>query len=188
MTELPKPKTTPAEATLLHAPEQPVAKPDLSAPAKPVVPPPPPPQQHVTKVRSHGTLKFYNTMDAEERKAWMKGGGALEALRQRRRMVHEASKQMTIKFCTERDAVLRALDVAKMEEFYRAWQQPLPEKYVDPSVPYAMMHKARLHINSFTDEEKETSRNWLRANNYGLGIGLTPQEIEHGNKNKSGPV
>jgi hypothetical protein len=179
VTELPKPKTTPAEATLLHAPE-PAAKPDLSAPAKPVTPPLPPRKQHVTRVKSHGTLKFFNKMDPEERKAWMKGGGALEQLRERRRMVHEASKQMTIKFCTERDVVLRALNVEKMEEFYRNWQQPLPEKYVDPSVPYAMMHKARLHINSFTEEEKETSRNWLRANGYSEGLKLTKEE-EHGN-------
>lgn len=69
-------------------------------------------------------------------------------------------------FCIERDAVLHALDPEKMVVHAKKWAIPLPAKWASPTVPMAMMHKARLHINSFTDDEKRVSREWLLANGY----------------------
>ena len=69
-------------------------------------------------------------------------------------------------YCIERDAVLRKLDVDALHVHMAKWNVPRPERWAHPTVPVAMMHKARLSINAFTAEEKEVSRVWLLANDY----------------------
>jgi hypothetical protein len=75
------------------------------------------------------------------------------------------------RFCAERDRVLRALDVPMYEAFLRAQGVILPEQWARPDVPIASMHKARLHLNAFTAEEKAASRAWLAANGYTEDVG-----------------
>jgi hypothetical protein len=74
-------------------------------------------------------------------------------------------------FRMERDAILRELDVKKMENFMRRNKQKVP-KYTHPTVPYALMHNARLQVLNFSPEEKLESAMWLRANNYSLPKGM----------------
>jgi hypothetical protein len=70
-------------------------------------------------------------------------------------------------FCKERDEICRALDIKRYEEFIIKNGAKIPERgWALPTVPLASMHKARLHINSFTKEEKEISKRWLIENNY----------------------
>jgi hypothetical protein len=76
-------------------------------------------------------------------------------------------------FRMQRDAILREMDVKKMEAFMRRHKQKVPN-YVHPSVPIAMMHMARLQIRAFTSEEKIVSAKWLMENNYtNLPNGIT---------------
>ncbi len=70
------------------------------------------------------------------------------------------------RYCKERDAVFRALDPDKMIAHAKKWDVPLPAKWASETAPMAMMHKVRLHINSFSEEEKAVSREWLLANGY----------------------
>jgi hypothetical protein len=67
----------------------------------------------------------------------------------------------------ERDTILRSLDLDAYAAFLRKYAPDLArERLVDPSVPLAAMHKARLHISHFTEEEKRVSRQWLLENGY----------------------
>lgn len=63
-------------------------------------------------------------------------------------------------FVAERDAMLRALDPRKMAEFAKKWGVPQPAQWV-LNADIACMHKARLAIATFTEEEKAESRRWL---------------------------
>ena len=75
-------------------------------------------------------------------------------------------------YCAERDAVLRKLDVAEFERFYSKHRLKRPrEGWLDPEVPLIMMHKARLQIVSFSDEERALSRKWLLDRGYSLPPG-----------------
>ena len=75
-------------------------------------------------------------------------------------------------YCKERDEMLRSLDVEKFHRFYKKHKLVKPHGgWLTPEVPLIMMHKARMQINSFTEEEKEVSRKWLLSHNYSLEIG-----------------
>lgn len=109
-----------------------------------------------TIVKHKGTVNFWS-MTPEQRVAYMRGGGS-KAARARTRELRS--------FTRERDAVLRALDVTGMVALYQRYAKPLPPEWADPTVPYAMMHKARLHVENFTVEEKAQSKAWLTLHGY----------------------
>lgn len=82
-------------------------------------------------------------------------------------MTRESDEELQT-YIAERDAMLRMLDPARCIEHFKKWklQQP-PGAWADSiEVPLIMMHKCRLEITTFSDEEKAVSRNWLRARGY----------------------
>lgn len=66
-------------------------------------------------------------------------------------------------FVKERDAALRSLDKDQLDAYARKYKVPMPK---DVRVYWAGIHKARLAVNSMTKEEKEESRQWLKANGF----------------------
>ncbi len=73
------------------------------------------------------------------------------------------------KYCAERDAVLRSLDEDAFIAHCNKWKVPQPARWL-PGAIMILMHKSRLQIASFTEEEKRTSREWLTAHRYDLSI------------------
>lgn len=73
-------------------------------------------------------------------------------------------------FRRQRDKILRTLDVKEFLQFLHENNPRLDTRPVDPSVPLASMHKARLRIVEFSEEEKRVSREWLQANGYSSGL------------------
>jgi hypothetical protein len=63
-------------------------------------------------------------------------------------------------YLSERDEMLRALDVEKFHAFYHKHRLPLPPGgWADPvMVPLIMMHKSRLQVTTMTEVEKALSR------------------------------
>lgn len=75
------------------------------------------------------------------------------------------------KYCRERDAMLRTLDTRELNRFAKRWRRPVPAQWA-PKADIACMHKMRLFIMSFSDEEKAVSRRWLLDNGFvAAGIG-----------------
>ena len=66
-------------------------------------------------------------------------------------------------FIRERDSALRSLDEEKIKAYMAKWCARYPE---NTQVFWASVHKARLGITSFTEEEKEISRKWLREHGF----------------------
>ena len=76
------------------------------------------------------------------------------------------SKLRTIRrYCSERDAMLRTLEPRELTKFAKRWNRPLPDKW-EPKADIACMHKMRLAIVAFSNDEKELSRKWLLANGF----------------------
>jgi hypothetical protein len=73
-------------------------------------------------------------------------------------------------FVAERDRLLRELDPAKLREF-QSRRDPATRAFSDRGL-IAGAHKARLHIPSFSEDEKSVSRAWLLAHGFSLSIGL----------------
>jgi hypothetical protein len=69
----------------------------------------------------------------------------------------------TLAFVGERNAALRSLDRNKIEAYARKYGINLPK---DEIVFWAGIHKARLQITSFTEEEREVSRRWLKEHGF----------------------
>lgn len=69
----------------------------------------------------------------------------------------------TIAFVVERNAALRSLDRSKIEAYARKHGVGLPQ---DEMTFWAGIHKARLQITSFTEEEREVSRRWLKEHGF----------------------
>jgi hypothetical protein len=63
-----------------------------------------------------------------------------------------------------RDEALLSLNKEKIEAFMNKWNAGFP--YVSEVVFWAAVHKARLEILSFPEEEKEKSRQWLLENGF----------------------
>lgn len=85
-------------------------------------------------------------------------------------MLDEDSRKVL--FVQERDVVLKELSVEKLVEFMKRWGLPHDmfgaAEY--PTAKLAGMHKARLYIDHFSNEEKAASRKWLKENNYSESI------------------
>jgi hypothetical protein len=71
-------------------------------------------------------------------------------------------------YIADRDAMLRALDPAKCIEHFKKWHLPQPPGgWSDPiEVPLVMMHKCRLEVPAFSNEERAFSHKWLAARGY----------------------
>lgn len=73
------------------------------------------------------------------------------------------------RFCRDRDEALRSLDkdriYAYMKKYEVEWFPSTEEVF------WAGIHKARISLNSFSEEEKEFSRNWLSKHGYQPKLG-----------------
>lgn len=76
---------------------------------------------------------------------------------------HQWRKKQIETFIAERDAVMRDPTPEKALEIWNKRGFPPP---VNPLVPLATVHKARLHWLDATDAMLEESREWLLANGY----------------------
>ena len=65
-----------------------------------------------------------------------------------------------------RDEILRALDVDAAVAFAKEFDPAEGLEGVKRENVLAGLHKARLHINSFTAEEKFVSRLWLKSHGF----------------------
>jgi len=71
-------------------------------------------------------------------------------------------------FVKERDAVLRSLDIARVQEFHRKHNpNAVPMK---DAIAEIAMHKARMHCSSLTRDERKFSRDWLVDRGYTYAI------------------
>lgn len=66
-------------------------------------------------------------------------------------------------FNQDRDEALLSLDRAKIEAFASRYGISMPE---DDDTFWGGIHKARLHANALSEEEKEQSRQWLRKEGF----------------------
>jgi hypothetical protein len=69
-------------------------------------------------------------------------------------------------YIAERDAMLRALDPCRCIEHFKKWHLPQPPGGWLDEVPLIMMHKCRLEVPTFSEEERELSRKWLAERGY----------------------
>lgn len=67
------------------------------------------------------------------------------------------------KFVKERDAALLSLDKEKIQRYCKKYSVHIPQ---DERLFWAGVHKAILHINSATDEQKLNSTLWLLENGF----------------------
>ena len=67
------------------------------------------------------------------------------------------------KFIAERNAVLLSLDKQKILDYGEKYGLKFPNSDL---IFWAAVHKARLSILNFPEEEKETSRAWLIENGF----------------------
>ncbi len=67
------------------------------------------------------------------------------------------------KFVKERDAALLSLDKEKIQRFCKKHGTPIPQ---DEKVFWAGVHKAILHMNAATEEQKLDSTLWLLENGF----------------------
>jgi hypothetical protein len=76
-------------------------------------------------------------------------------------------------YASERDDILRALDVERFNAFWARHNMPMPSGgWADPVlVPMIMMHKCRLQVGTMTEAEKALSRDWLTGRGFSLTLG-----------------
>jgi hypothetical protein len=104
----------------------------------------------------------------------------------------EAFRQQRMKQnALDRTEALRSLDPAKWQIFSLRWNlpPPFPKGWGDIDAQLAVMHKVRLMLPDFTDEERVFSAAWLVGHGMDLPEGLTFEEgklkgVAHG----PGPV
>ena len=85
----------------------------------------------------------------------------------------DINEELANEFIRERDILLRSLDTSKFVEFLARWGSPDPFPNALDETRLAGMHKARLYIKSFSDEEKQASRDWLNKNKYSSSVNFT---------------
>lgn len=67
------------------------------------------------------------------------------------------------KFVKERNEALLSLDKKKITAYAKKYWVSMPK---DELIFWAGIHKARLGIKDFPDDEKEKSRIWLKENGF----------------------
>lgn len=75
----------------------------------------------------------------------------------------------------DRAEVLRSLDIAQWQIFSLRWNlpPPFPKGWGDEDSQLAVMHKVRLMLSDFTEEERVFSAAWLVGHGMNLPDGLT---------------
>lgn len=70
-------------------------------------------------------------------------------------------------FVKERNAALLSLDKEKIQQYCKKYGVPIPQ---NEKAFWAGVHKAILHINAGTDEQKQNSLEWLMENGFSPDI------------------
>ena len=70
-------------------------------------------------------------------------------------------------YVRERDQILRKLDEDALDEHFQKWNLPRPRSWL-PSARMILMHKSRLQLKGFSEEERRISREWLLGHNCSL--------------------
>jgi hypothetical protein len=71
------------------------------------------------------------------------------------------------RFLSDRDSALRSLDRDKIEFYCRKYNIQMPKH---ETVFWLAVHKARLQITWFTEEEKNLSAEWIRDHGFKQGV------------------
>ena len=72
------------------------------------------------------------------------------------------------KYNRERDKAVKSLNVEKFKKFCKRWGNPYPN---DDYIIEIMMRKMMYHINSFSPEEKQSAKEWLKSRGYTTDVG-----------------
>lgn len=70
-------------------------------------------------------------------------------------------------FMADRDTALLSLDKEKIISFCRRWGVRFPNSN-NEKVFWAEVHKARICLSYFPEDERELSRSWLQNNGFGV--------------------
>lgn len=70
-------------------------------------------------------------------------------------------------FIEERNGMLLRLDPEEVRAYCRKYGVVIPD---DETAFWAGLHKARLHVRDFPEEEREKSRAWLAEHGYGEDV------------------
>jgi hypothetical protein len=84
---------------------------------------------------------------------------------------HQYRKKQMQAFLAERDELFRNPTLDGALAYWKDHDYPPP---VDPNVPLATVHKARLHWLGATDAMLQESQEWLLANGYEATIAGSP--------------
>jgi len=85
----------------------------------------------------------------------------------------ESKKEMIEQFVKDRDAAFRSLDMYTIVKYMAKYRMPFPSSEL---VFWAMIHKARLDITTFTVDEKIESCQWLMEHGFKQDLTDTPLE------------
>ncbi len=66
-------------------------------------------------------------------------------------------------FVKDRDSAMRSLDETKILEYCRKYGVPIP---ANETLFWCGIHKARIQLNSITEDEKQISRQWLNEHGF----------------------
>ena len=66
-------------------------------------------------------------------------------------------------FVIERDEALKSTDEEKIRAYAKKYRINMPSQEI---VFWLGVHKARLHIATLTEEEKQVSRDWIRFHGF----------------------
>lgn len=79
-------------------------------------------------------------------------------------------------FETKRNELLRNLDVDGLIALGNEFNLTKAQNMIEKDAILIAMHKMRVRLNDFTEEEKELSKKWLKDRNYSLEISYTENE------------
>lgn len=72
--------------------------------------------------------------------------------------------------------MLRSLDPVKFDAFWEKWELPKPREGWLSDTRMIMMHKSRLCIEDFSEEEKAVSRRWLEEHHCSMNFWETKND------------
>lgn len=79
-------------------------------------------------------------------------------------------------FETKRNELLRNLDVDGLIALGNEFNLTKAQNMIEKDAILIAMHKMRVRLNDFTEEEKELSKKWLKDRNYSLEISYMENE------------